>query len=140
MQKLDLSFLFLSAACLIVGVCLGIYMGIAHDFTLAPVHAHINLVGWVSLALFGTIYRAFPELAVSPLARVHFWLAMVSAPAFPFGIWLAMTHQIKALAIAASLLWLAGALAFLANVARLVFSASPTASPLDRDEFRLGSI
>jgi cbb3-type cytochrome oxidase subunit 1 len=65
-------------------------MGIAHDFTLAPVHAHSNLVGWVSLALFGAIYRAFPELAVSRLARVHFcwrWSAR------RLGIWLAMTQQ-----------------------------------------------
>ena len=37
---------------------LGIYMGIAQDHTLAPVHVHLNLLGWVSLFLFGLYYRA----------------------------------------------------------------------------------
>jgi len=25
-----------------------------------PTHAHMNLLGWVSMALFGLIYQAFP--------------------------------------------------------------------------------
>lgn len=41
----------------LAGMGLGIYMGIAKDFTLAPVHAHINLVGWVTLSLYGLYHR-----------------------------------------------------------------------------------
>jgi hypothetical protein len=120
-DRIDVSFLFLATLCLTAGVCLGIYMGIRQDFQLAPVHGHLNLIGWASLALFGVIYRAYPELVASPLARVHFWLAAASAPAFPVGIYLAVIHQIKVLAIVASLVWLAGVVLFLVNVARLAF-------------------
>jgi hypothetical protein len=35
----------------------GMYMGSHQDFTMAPAHAHLNLVGWASLALMGTFYQ-----------------------------------------------------------------------------------
>ena len=60
MRRYDLWFLILAAACLIVGVVMGIAMGVVHDFRLGPVHAHLNLLGWASLALFGLTYRAYP--------------------------------------------------------------------------------
>jgi hypothetical protein len=40
------------------GMALGILMGISQDFTLAPAHAHLNLLGWVTLALYGLYHRA----------------------------------------------------------------------------------
>ncbi len=51
MSRLPLLFLASAAACLVAGVAIGIGMGVAHNFQLAPVHAHTNLVGWTSLAL-----------------------------------------------------------------------------------------
>lgn len=69
MLKIDLVFLMLAAACLLCGVTMGVYMGMAHDFALAPVHAHLNLVGWASLALFGLTYRAYPALQQGASAR-----------------------------------------------------------------------
>jgi hypothetical protein len=72
------------------------------------------------------IYRLYPELAASRLARVQFWLAAPSALVFPIGIYLAQAHQIHVVVIATSLLWLAGALAFFAVLAGLAFSRSST--------------
>ena len=43
-------------AWLVAGVGLGIYMSVAHDFLLKPVHAHANLLGWATNALFGSFY------------------------------------------------------------------------------------
>jgi cbb3-type cytochrome oxidase subunit 1 len=108
MAQIDIAFFVLASVCLVIGVCLGIYMGVNEDFQLVAVHTHVNLVGWVSLALFAVVYRLYPALAVSRLARIHFWLAVPSALAFPVGIYLAQVHQIFVVAIATSLLWLAG--------------------------------
>jgi len=58
----------------IMGVGLGIYMGASGDHVLVPVHAHFNLLGWVSLALVGLIYRQFPVAGSHRLAKVQFWL------------------------------------------------------------------
>jgi hypothetical protein len=46
-------FLRVAVVFAITGMALGIYMGAAQDFALSPVHAHINLVGWVSMFLAG---------------------------------------------------------------------------------------
>jgi hypothetical protein len=127
MLRIDTYFLLLAVASLIFGSCLGIYMGINEDFQLAPVHAHLNLVGWASLALFGVIYRLYPELIRSRFTRFHVWLAMPSAPLLPAGLYLAQFHQSPLLAIVASLLWLAGVLVFFVIVAELAFSRSSSA-------------
>ena len=120
MARIDIAFLLLAGACLIIGVCLGIYMGASEDLQLVAVHTHINLVGWASLALFGVIYRLYPELAASRLARAQFWLSAPSALVFPVGIYLAQRYHMHTVAIVTSLLWLLGALVFFVMVAGLV--------------------
>lgn len=130
MSRIDRLFLLLAAGCLIIGVLLGIGMGIQQDFQLAPVHAHLNLVGWASLALFGIVYRIYPELGASRLAKVHFLLAAPSGVLFPLGVYLAAVHHAHALAIVASFMWLAGAVVFFVGLARLTFAASPSVAPL----------
>ena len=64
----------------VVGVGLGIYMAASHDQVLVPVHAHINLLGWVPLTLIGLIYRQFPEIADNRLATIQFWLHNAALP------------------------------------------------------------
>ncbi|MDC7683642.1 hypothetical protein PQU92_10160 [Asticcacaulis sp. BYS171W] len=63
-------FLRLAVVFGLIGMGMGVAMGATHDFVLAPVHAHINLVGWVGMFLAGLFYAAKPE-AETTLARVH---------------------------------------------------------------------
>lgn len=65
---------------LCLGVGLGIAMGASENFTLRPVHAHVNLLGWTTLALAGLIYSVFPQAGVSRLAKLHFWLLNLALP------------------------------------------------------------
>ncbi len=39
-----------------IGVSMGMYMGISRNYALIAAHTHINLLGWVSSALFGVFY------------------------------------------------------------------------------------
>ena len=120
MKNLDLKFLLLGAIMLTAGVTLGIVMGIRQDFSLAPVHAHINLVGWASLSLFGIVYKLYPDMARSRLAALHFILAAPAAIMFPIGIALSMLYDQPLVAIVAALMWLAGAILFLIQMIALV--------------------
>jgi hypothetical protein len=55
----------------LIGVSLGIYMGIFEDHSLAPVHVHLNLVGWVSLFLFGMFYKSHAAaVSIAAVAQV----------------------------------------------------------------------
>ena len=67
-------FLRIAVLYIIVGVALGIYMGASGDHSMHPVHAHLNLLGWVAMSLFGLFYRLVPAAAESRLAKVHFWI------------------------------------------------------------------
>ena len=55
---------------LFAGMAMGIGMAISHNRAIVPAHAHVNLLGWVSLFLFGIFFERRPSLDVS-------WLALV---------------------------------------------------------------
>ena len=74
MKSISGWFFRLAVLYLIAGVTLGIVMAASHDHTMHPVHAHLNLLGWVTLCLFALFYRAWPAAEQSKLAKVHFWL------------------------------------------------------------------
>ena len=120
MKRVDLYFLLLATVLLICGAVLGIVMGAREDFQLAPVHAHLNLAGWASLALFGLTYRAYPELAATRLARYNFIVSATASVMLPIGIGLAVLRSQPGLAIFSSMLWLLGVLMFLAQIVRLL--------------------
>jgi hypothetical protein len=46
----------------LAGIAFGIYMSVTGNYALKTTHAHINLVGWVSLAIMGLAYASFPAL------------------------------------------------------------------------------
>jgi cbb3-type cytochrome oxidase subunit 1 len=61
----------------LAGMIWGISMAIAQDHSAMPAHAHLNLLGWVSLFLFGIFYRLHPALdsARVALVQVSIWIA-----------------------------------------------------------------
>ena len=62
---------------IITGVLMGIAMAITGHHEFMPAHAHLNLLGWVSLFLFGIFYKLHPSVDGSMLARVQaiWWAA-----------------------------------------------------------------
>jgi hypothetical protein len=133
MKRVDLYFLLLATFMLICGAVLGIVMGAREDFQLMPVHAHLNLAGWASLALFGLTYRAYPQLAANRLAGLHFLVSATGSVLLPIGIGFALLRASPGLAIFASILWLIGVLMFLAQLARLLGGKgeAPVAAPAE---------
>jgi len=71
------NFLRLGALSALVGMSLGVWMGANQDFVLRPVHAHVNLLGFASMMLFGLFYRAFPAAGRGWLPMAHFGLSVV---------------------------------------------------------------
>jgi len=50
----------------------GMHMAQTNDFTLAPAHAHLNLLGGVLMAIFGTFYALTNETYSPRLAWINF--------------------------------------------------------------------
>ena len=76
-MSVSYNFLRLGVLSALVGMSLGVWMGANQDFVLRPVHAHINLLGFASMMLFGLFYRAFPAAGRGWLPMVHFALSVL---------------------------------------------------------------
>ena len=86
-----LRFLKIAVVYLFVGALLGLAMGLSQRFTLAPVHAHLLLLGWASFALVGLVYHLYPNAAATKLARIHFWLHNLGLPVFMVALGMLLT-------------------------------------------------
>lgn len=64
----------------VAAVCMGVFMGASHDHRLMSVHAHMNLLGWVTMTLVGFYYWFFPQQARSRVSTTQFWLHQVGLP------------------------------------------------------------
>jgi cbb3-type cytochrome oxidase subunit 1 len=116
---MSVKFFKIAVVYFVIAIILGIIMGIRHDFSLSSVHAHLNLLGWVSMALFGTIYHLFPAAGSNKLATAHFWLHNLGVPVMQGGITLAMLTEngfFTVFAIIGSLVVVLGGILFLVNV------------------------
>jgi hypothetical protein len=54
----------------VAGLTMGIVMAASHNHATAPAHAHINLMGWVSLFLIGFFYE---KREIIDGSRPAFW-------------------------------------------------------------------
>ncbi|MDO8899999.1 MAG: hypothetical protein Q7V15_01445 [Phenylobacterium sp.] len=77
MTRLSVAFFGSAVAYALIGMVMGVWMGASGDHTLSPVHAHINLLGWASLALMGAFYGLAGDLAPRRLAWVNFFVSNV---------------------------------------------------------------
>lgn len=116
MPRIAEYFFRLAVVFLIFGIAMGLQMSISGSHNVIGAHAHTNLVGWVTMALFGGYYALNPAKAGSRLAKVHFWsfaaAAVVLAPSL-YAVYLGFTAVEPLLAISS----------IIAFVSVLVFAA-----------------
>jgi hypothetical protein len=103
---------------LVLGVAMGIAMGASQNFTLRPVHAHVNLLGWTTLGLAGLIYGMFPQAGQSRLAKAHFWLLNLSMPVMMVALSMLLLghHGIEPVLAGSEIVGAVGIVAFAANL------------------------
>jgi ABC-type transport system involved in cytochrome c biogenesis permease subunit len=75
MNRLPLAFFTVAALCALAGMLWGILMASSNDFTTAPAHAHLNLLGWASLAIMGGFYALADDHAPRFLGWLNFALS-----------------------------------------------------------------
>lgn len=111
---------------LIVGIAAGIHMSITGDHSVTGAHAHINLLGWVTMALFGTYFAFEPEKAKSRLARIQYGVYTIGVVVMmPSLYFLLMGNPaLEPLVAVSSLVVFAGVLLF----AVVIFSGKKTAA------------
>jgi peptidoglycan/LPS O-acetylase OafA/YrhL len=98
----------------VAGMIWGIVMAVTNDHASLPAHAHLNLLGFVSLFLFGVYYHLHPALERSRLVLMQVWVWIVATVVLAIGVALVHTgHGIgDPIAAVSSLVVLADMLVF----------------------------
>jgi cbb3-type cytochrome oxidase subunit 1 len=141
MDRFVSGFIRASLVWLGVGVALGVAMAFWPGVALAyrPAHMHANLLGFVSMMIFGVAYHVIPRFTGVPLrsrrmADVHLWVANVGL-ALLVGGFMARVHVggagEVALRLGAALAAL-GAYLFIYNLWRTLDAARASMLPLNR--------
>lgn len=114
MPKLSRLYFKTAILFLIAGIVIGIAMSISGKHNVTGAHAHANLLGWVTMAIFGVYYALAPAKADSRLAMIQYGVytlgVLVMIPALYF--LLLGNPQVEPLVAAGSLITFAGVLLF----------------------------
>jgi cbb3-type cytochrome oxidase subunit 1 len=114
MNTIALKFIRCAVLYGLIGMAIGIYMAASNHHDQAPTHAHLNLLGWVSMAIFGLVYRAFPSLAEGALPKAHFWIMNIGVIGMIAGLFMMFSGHMEfvPLSAASSIVVLIGMLLF----------------------------
>jgi len=98
MKGLPFLFFAVAAICGLIGMAWGIQMSATGNHGMSPAHAHLNLLGWVSLAIYGTFYHLVPKAADGILSKIHAGLAILGVVMIVPGIAMAINQSGETLA------------------------------------------
>ena len=104
MTKLPTLFFATAAIFALCGMIWGIQMSASHNHLLSPAHGHLNLIGFVSMSIFGTYYALTPKATEGRLALFHFGLTTGTVLILTPGIALAIVGRSEILAQVGSVL------------------------------------
>jgi surface polysaccharide O-acyltransferase-like enzyme len=77
MPRVSAAFFVTGGLFVLLGMFGGMWMGMNEDFRLMPVHAHLNLLGWVTMALYGGFYALTAKTYSKRLAWTNYALSTV---------------------------------------------------------------
>jgi hypothetical protein len=78
MPRVSAAFFGVGVLAVLVGMVWGMMMGATQNMVTMPAHAHLNLLGWVTMGLYGTFY-ALEGSTLSPrLAWTNFVVSTAS--------------------------------------------------------------
>lgn len=116
MPRVSSAFFLVAALCGLAGMIWGTHMGISGDHGMAPAHAHLNLLGWVTLSIMGGFY-ALPGNTPGVLAWVNFGLSALGAVVMAVLLPRVLASQLDGHAMmAAEIPAILGMICFLINV------------------------
>lgn len=124
MDNFAKAFIRASLLWFVAGITLGLAMAIHPAWVVyRPAHAHMNLVGFVVMMIFGVGYQMLPRFFGHPihssaLASAHIWLANLGLAGLVAGFFLAPNIGERSIPVTAGggLLWALGAYGFVYNM------------------------
>ncbi|SFF81939.1 hypothetical protein SAMN05216353_11025 [Halobacillus alkaliphilus] len=88
-------FVRVSAIYALIGAFMGSHMAGGGGLELSAIHAHILVVGWLSLFAFAIYYKVFSIPKDSKLSLIHVWSSFVGVLGLTLGMFLYYTQPIE---------------------------------------------
>lgn len=76
----------ISAIYALIGALIGSDMAGRKDYALVPGHAHILVVGWLTLFAYGIFYHVFKEIGMKKVAKLHAWSSLIGGGLMPLSM------------------------------------------------------
>jgi len=124
MPRVSAAFFAFGALCVFAGMLWGMEMGATENFAVAPAHAHLNLLCWVTMALYGTFYALTSKTMSPRLAWANFLFSATGGLVLIPTLAIYLAKGDKAMIpfmIAGEILTVFGLLTFLVSVLRELF-------------------
>ena len=86
-EKWSLCLIRIAALFGLVGTVLGSHMAGSGSYAFRPIHAHILLVGWLSMFAWGVFYRIY-KVHANKIVTAHGWTAIIGSMGLTTGMWL----------------------------------------------------
>ena len=101
MSKITVWFIRSAMIYLLIAVFIGVWMGLSPVRYYIPAHAHLTLLGWMSMFVYGVAYHILPRFSGRPLysdrlADIHFWTANIGLVGMAFS-WFIFNQQLLVL-------------------------------------------
>ncbi len=99
---------------LLVGIAIGIHMSMSQNHNVIGAHAHINLLGWVTSALFGAYFALNPAKAEGRLPLIQYGIYTIGVIIMSLSLYLMLAGNLAMVPVvaASSLITFAGVLIF----------------------------
>lgn len=118
-EKWSLRLIRISAIFGLIGTVLGSHMAGAGSYAFRPIHAHILLVGWLSMFAWGVFYKVY-KVRAKKLITFHGWTAIIGAIGLTAGMWLQFLQPFNVNTTLSLILYIVGGTILLVSFALFV--------------------
>lgn len=133
MSNITVWFIKCALVYFLLAVLIGVYMSyVGPVYPYMQIHAHFNLLGWMSMMVFGVAYHILPRFSGKPLwsdrlSLIQLWLANIGLIGMAIGWFVRRASASSVLLVLASAAEAVAILFFVVNMFKTIKAAPATA-------------
>lgn len=135
MSKITVWFIRCAMMYFLAAMLLGIYMSVAGaGYPIMPIHVHFNLLGWMSMMVYGVGYHILPRFSGKPLwsenlSQAQLWVSNIGLIGMALGWWVKGLNGSSMTLLAFSVLEAVSVIFFVLNMLLTIKAAPAPAAP-----------
>ncbi|ARK21852.1 hypothetical protein CSV69_16180 [Sporosarcina sp. P26b] len=118
-EKWSIRLIRIAAIFGLIGTVLGSHMAGAGSYAFRPIHAHILLVGWLSVFSWGVFYKIY-RVRARKLLTLQGWTGIIGAIGLTAGMWLQFLQPFNINEVFSLVLYIVGGTVLLVSFALFV--------------------